>query len=121
MPPMPDIDAELQAMRACADACADLDADGTSRVVRWLCEFLDVSMPDGPGPVIDEVTLVRAAAGWAADVLDMLEPDALKQSALDGLSWGDSPDITAPLFEGIKAAWRVAAGTQEARALWPST
>lgn len=121
MPPTPavtvDVSAELDAMRTAIEAIEPLDENSRGRAIRYVADLFGIPLV----AQLDEDAIVKAAAGWASEVLDMVDAKALKQATLDGLGFGDDPDITDTLLANIKAAWRMAAGTEEARALWPST
>jgi hypothetical protein len=123
MPETPDdLNAELSALAVVVDALGPLSPGGRRRVILWLADYFEVGGADAVWPApVDEDEIVRTAASWASAVLDMIDGKTLQQGALDSMGLGDDGDLTKTLFEGIKAAWRLAAGTEQARALWPST
>lgn len=114
-------DPEVAAMSVIATVLARLDPVAQARVIQWAFSRYVAMCPLDLRTRPDEDEIVGMAAAWASDVLDMLDPQALQQAALEGLGMGDDGDVTRPLLDGIKAAWRVAARTAEARELWPST
>jgi hypothetical protein len=113
---------EIKAIGTVVDAFEPLTNDQRRRVIFYLADVFGVQLPvTASVQQFDEIELIKRAAAWATDVLQMVDAKQLKQQALDGLGLGDDPDITDQLLELIKRAWSQQAATVEAVEAWQST
>lgn len=115
---------EIERLRAIVDQLFLLDQPQRRRVLSYAAAVFGVdpdAVPVTEPERVDEVDLLKRAATWAVEVLQMVDAKQLKQQALDGLGLGDDADITDRLLELIKRAWLQQAATPEAVETWLST
>jgi uncharacterized phage protein gp47/JayE len=97
---------EIKAIGTVVDAFEPLTNDQRRRVIFYLADVFGVQLPvTASVQQFDEIELIKRAAAWATDVLQMVDAKQLKQQ----------------LLELIKRAWSQQAATVEAVEAWQST
>lgn len=92
-------------MGACLSALAPLDEAARFRVLDYLAARFGVA-----APTIDNDEMLKAAAVWAASVVEQLQAEEIEQAVLSRQGWGDEVGLIEGALPEIAKRLRIIGG-----------